>query len=147
MTSVEQKRGKALRLPAKGTVIADISLAGQGESFVSEGVDYGANEKYAALYAYKGEAADAEVFIDFLLEVHDGVRDITIDEQRNQVLVHKRGTTYGGYARSGTIRQLEMTATRIKAESFECEGLDDLQRPFRVVGRAFDIVVINPSIG
>lgn len=39
-----------------------------------------------------------------------------------------------------------MTATSIRAESFEFEGEDDLQRPFKVVGGPFDIYVIAPSV-
>lgn len=146
-TAIERELAQEMKkTPAKGNVTALISLAGQKEDFVSEGVDYGNAEKSAWLYAYKGQAEDADVYIDFDLELQEGVRDVVIGGEANRALVHKRGTTYGGYAKSGRIRKLEMTATSIRAESFEFEGEDDLQRPFRVVGGPFDIYVIAPSV-
>ena len=146
-TAIEQKPVQEMKkAPAKGKVTAVISLAGQREDFVSEGVDYGNAEQSAWLYAYKGQADDADVYIDFDLALQGGVRDVVIDDEANRALVHKRGTTYGGYAKSGHIRKLEMTATSIRAESFEFEGEDDLQRPFKVVGGPFDISVIAPSV-
>ena len=146
-TAIEQKPVQEMKkAPAKGKVTAVISLAGQREDFVSEGVDYGNAEQSAWLYAYKGQADDADVYIDFDLALQGGVRDVVIDDEANRALVHKRGTTYGGYAKSGHIRKLEKTATSIRAESFEFEGEDDLQRPFRVVGGPFDIYVIAPSV-
>ncbi|MCX2890734.1 hypothetical protein OO258_21090 [Pseudomonas sp. DCB_BI] len=146
-TSVEQKHVQDMkRTPAKGIVTAVISLAGQTEDFVSQGVDFGTTEQYAWLYAYKGHADDADVYIDFDLELQEGVRDVVISGEGNRAVVHKRGTTYGGYAKSGRIRKLELTATSIKAEAFEFEGEDDLQRPFRVVGGPFEIYVIGPSV-
>lgn len=146
-TAIEQKPVQEMKkTPAKGEVTAVISLAGQREDFVSEGVDYGSAEQSAWLYAYKGQADDADVYIDFDLALQEGVRDVVIDDEANRALVHKRGTTYGGYAKSGHIRKLEMTATSIRAESFEFEGEDDLQRLFKVEGGPFDIYVIAPSV-
>jgi len=146
-TAIEQKPVQEMKkAPAKGKVTAVISLAGQREDFVSEGVDYGNAEQSAWLYAYKGQADDADVYIDFDLALQGGVRDVVIDDEANRALVHKRGTTYGGYAKSGHIRKLEKTATSIRAESSEFEGDDDLQRPFRVVGGPFDIYVIAPTL-
>lgn len=78
-TSVEQKPVQEMKkAPAKGTVTAVISLAGQREDFVSQGVDFGTTEQNAWLYAYKGQADDADVYIDFDLQLQAGVRDVVI---------------------------------------------------------------------
>lgn len=82
-TSVEQKPVQEMKkAPAKGTVTAVISLAGQREDFVSQGVDFGTTEQNAWLYAYKGQADDADVYIDFDLQLQAGVRDVVIGGRR-----------------------------------------------------------------